>query len=256
MREFLISYHKRKSFFHMLDPISKLVWAICLMVLSFTISNLYAQLALLLVLLLCVRLGTFIPFSRQSFFIRLYMVSSLFFFFLQVLLLKGDTVLFHLGPKPITWEAVNHAGNVAARMITIIGIALVFVDSTDPHDFGLALTQILKIDYRFTFMIFIVLQFLPLFEKEITDMKQAYQLRGYPGKPRFPERISMVKVFVSSLVFRGIRRSMILAMSMGSRGFRAFPERNYISRVRVSTQGKWFSPVVIILSILGIIFLN
>lgn len=255
MHEFLISYHRRDSFFHHLDPLSKVIWVLCIMLLSLTATSAIQQLVLAAIVIFCLRIGARIPFSETAMFVWFFFVSSAFFFLLQLLVTGGETVLFYVGTFPILLEALNHAGNVATRMLVFIGLALIFIDSTDPRDLGLALVQKLKINYTYAWMFFIALRFMPLFEKELVDLYQAYQLRNVGSRGGLRQKFSMLQLLTTSLIYRGMRRSIYLALSMESRAFRAYSERSYITTVEFSWQGKIFAVAVITLTLLTMLFL-
>ncbi len=255
MRELFISFHKRKSFFHRLDPISKLIWAFCMMCLSLVFSNFLYQLVLCFIVFFFARILTRVPFSEFVVFVWIYIGSSFIFFCTLLLVSKGEHTLFSIASIPITREALDHAANVGVRMLVFMGIAIAFIDSTDPHDLGLILTQKLKINYTFTFMLFVSLRFLPIFEKELSDLRQAYQLRYYKKKSHIRDIIGKLTFMTTSLLHRGMRRSMILALSMESRAFRAYNERCYLTTVEITKKGKYFSIAVVLITLSSILLL-
>ncbi len=238
MNDILISYHRRDSFFHGLDPISKLVWAVCIVTISLLITQSVPQLALALLVIILARVGARIPFSTLSFFIRVFLLFSVGFFVLQLFVTEGNTLLFNLMGLPITLEALNHATNIAARMWVFIGVTVIFIDSTDPQDFAVSLTQKLKLHYIGAFLIFFVLNFMNLFQKDYEEMRSAYILRKGRKLGGFLQRLKEQQHYISFLIYKGLRTGLNLSLSLESRAFRAYKGRTFARKIIIPLRGK------------------
>jgi energy-coupling factor transport system permease protein len=249
-RRFFIGYQKRDSFFHGLDPISKLVWVACFAILIFTTSAAFWQLILVLVVAMFVRFAAAIRMRDLATIVWAVASLSLSFFLLQILLVDGSTRLATIAGIRITWEAANHAGAVALRQLGFLGVGVAFVDSTDPYDLGLALTQKLKVHYRFSFLMFLTLSLLPVLEKELMDLRLAYKLRYPQHGNGFVSSILLVQKLASAMIWRGLRRSLALTLSIESRAFDAYLGRTYSKTIVCPARGKLLAGLTVLASLL------
>lgn len=247
-------YHEHKSFMHGIDPLTKLIWMVCISILVFIYETAFPQLCLFALTLI---MAFFLARLDPLYVLRGIWIMILFgigFFILQVLLVPGSTVLFSLGPKPIYLESIDFATAITLRILTIFTSSLIFVTSSDPRDIVLALTQKLKLPYRYAFSIFVALRFIPTLESEARVIEAAQTIRGVGKQKGFKNKVLNFKRFTLPLLMGAIRRVKVTAMMMESKGYGAYADRSYIRTVTVSKKGILFASVWLTLTLGAIVF--
>lgn len=236
-------YREHKSFMHDIDPITKLIWLVCISILVFIYESAIPQAYLFgLTLLMAFALARLKPlYVLRGIWIMI--LFGIGFFILQVLLVPGSTVLFSIGSKPIYLESIDFAIAITLRILTIFTSSLIFVTSSDPRDIVLALTQKLKLPYRYAFSIFVAMRFIPTLENEARVIEAAQTIRGVGKQKGLKNMVINFKRFTIPLLMGAIRRVKMTAMMMESKGYGAYPDRSYIRTINISKKGIAFATV-------------
>jgi energy-coupling factor transport system permease protein len=247
-------YHSGNSFFHRIDPISKVIWMACLSVLVFIYDTSLPQFVLFAVVL-----GMSLTLAKLSlrFLMRgiwLIFLFSIGFFILQVMLVPGHTLLFKVGPLPVYFESLDFATSITLRILTIFISSLIFVVTTDPRDIVLSLTQKLKIPYRYAYSIFVALRFVPTLESEARVIETAQIVRGVGRQKGLKHKVENMKRFTLPLLMGAIRRVHITAITMEARGYGAYKDRTYIRNIVIPKSGVAFSVLSVALTVVLIVF--
>jgi energy-coupling factor transport system permease protein len=244
-------YRPADSFMHRIDPISKVIWMLCLSILVFLYESALPQF-LLFVIVVAIALG--LAKLSVSFLLRGIWIIFLFsigFFVLQVLLVPGHTLLFQVGFIPVYLESVDFATSINLRILTIFTSSLIFVVTSDPRDIVLALTQKLKVPYRYAYSIFVALRFVPTLETEAKVIEAAQTVRGVGRQKGLRHKLENMKRFTLPLLMSSIRRVHITAITMEAKGYGAYADRTYIRHISILKSGIAFS----LLSIATTLFL-
>ena len=145
---------------------------------------------------------------------------------------KGETLLSIFGAALVTKAGFETAVMVSLRLLVIILGALI-VSSGDARDYLLALTS-LKVPYEIAFMTLAALRFLPILRDESRDVLCAAQMRGLQiKKAGLRRQIGAYMSIVLPVVAGAIHRAEQLSLAMEARGFRAFPRRTSMRRLRM-----------------------
>ncbi|WP_066066917.1 energy-coupling factor transporter transmembrane component T family protein [Neobacillus soli] len=242
-------YHEKKSFMHRIDPITKVVWMMCISVLVFIYESAIPQLILFAVMLLTAILLANLSFT---FVIRGIWIMALFsigFFIIQTLLVPGETVVYSIGPLVIHKESLDFATAITFRILTIFTSSLIFVATSDPRDIVISLTQKLKIPYRYAYSLFVALRFVPTLESEAKIIEAAQKIRGVGKQKGLKNKIENLKRFSLPLLMGAIRRVQVTANTMESKGYGAYADRTYIRTINFSKQGILFAGAWITLTV-------
>lgn len=239
----VLAYQKGNSFFHSIDPVSKLVWVTGLFIISITVTQAIPQMIMLVYVFLVALFLAKIPPQKFGWLVGLMAILSISFFIFQCVVIGGPTVVFRLGPFPIALEAIDIGGAVAFRGLVFVAAAAVFVKTTEPRDLMLVLSQKFKMNYVFGVMVLMALRFIPLFEKEYDDLRDARIIRGVRRERRFSNPMKMVKDYIIPLAARGFRRAETTAFALDSKGFRAYPTRTSTRDVIIRPIGVGFAIV-------------
>ncbi|MGG3466145.1 energy-coupling factor transporter transmembrane component T [Neobacillus pocheonensis] len=246
-------YQEKKSFMHDIDPITKIVWMMCISVLVFIYETAIPQLGLFFITLF-----TAFIFARLSpkFVlggIWIMLLFSIGFFILQVLFVPGHTLLYTFGPLRIYMESLDFATAITFRILTIFTSSLVFVATSDPRDIVISLTKQLKIPYRYAYSIFVALRFVPTLESEARIIEAAQTIRGVGKQKGLKSKAENLKRFSLPLLMGALRRVRVTANTMEAKGYGAYADRTYIRTVKISKKGigfvmLWIAATVLIVA--------
>ncbi|QAS53543.1 energy-coupling factor transporter transmembrane component T family protein [Halobacillus litoralis] len=236
-------FHEKKSFMHSLDPVTKLIWMLCISVLVFLYETSLPQFILFTIVfssaLILAKLS--IGFVIRGIWIML--LFSIGFFILQVLLVPGENVLFTMGPLNIYSESVDFALAITLRILTIFTTSLIFVATSDPRDIVNSLTQKMKVPYRYAYSIFVALRFVPTLEQEAKVIEAAQTIRGVGKQKGLKNKALNMKRFTLPLLMGAVRRVRVTANTMEAKGYGAYSDRTYIRKVSYTASGVMFGAV-------------
>ena len=154
-------------------------------------------------------------------------------FLLQCLFIRdGGPLLAVSGAVIVTDLGLRTALVLCLRLLIVILSALV-VAVGEARDYLLALTQC-RVPYDVAFMVLAALRFLPMLREEARDVLCAAQLRGLKVKKTSLKNQAAAYISIVIPVVAGaIGRAEQLSIAMEARGFRAFPKRTSMRRLRM-----------------------
>lgn len=123
------------------------------------------------------------------------------------------------GPVRVTWPAVEAGTGLAARVLAIVAVGVVFAQTTDSTRLVDGLVQQARLPERFAYGALAAYQAIPRLADQLATLRQARRIRGLRGgwHPR---------ILVSLLVL-AIRHGDRLALAMDARGFGSGPRSRY-----------------------------
>jgi energy-coupling factor transport system permease protein len=124
-----------------------------------------------------------------------------------------------IGPFRLTQEAAIAGVGIAARVVAIAAVGVVFAQTTDPTRLVDALVQQARVPDRFGYAALAAYQAVPLFSEDLTTLRQARRIRGLRGgwHPRL----------LVGLLVLAIRHGDRMALAMDARGFGSGPRSRY-----------------------------
>ena len=250
--KFLYQFSAGDSFFHRLDPRSKLVFVICYMIAAFFFPWpwwMFVVVVILIWLLAGISIRSYWTFV-------LYMAPLMIVLTLVQMLVGPPPGITVFGYEiPFLSQAGFQIGIRIAFRLAVTGMSFImFSMTTDPFDFGLALYQT-GLPYRVAYMIAFALRFFPLLQEELFVIRSALQARAYAAIGSL-NPFTMVKGLGVSVIPLGVgalRRSQDIALAMERRGL-GFPDQLGTERVifRDVRLRKW-DYVLIAISVIGLI---
>ena len=238
-RSAVFQFRSGTSFFHRLDPLTRLVWVLGVSLLAFGAYVAWVQILIALAVLF-----TGVVLSRLSpvEILRgtwLFGVACISFWIIQTLTLTlpGQHVAFHVLGRPIYAESTDYALASALRIYTIVLASLIFVRTTDPRALAIALVTQMRLPYRIAYAFFIALRIIPTIEDEIKTIRAAQAVRGVARKGGLLGRLGETKRYAMPLLVGSLRRASMMVMSMESRAFGAYPRRTFVDAPRMRASG-------------------
>jgi energy-coupling factor transport system permease protein len=124
-----------------------------------------------------------------------------------------------IGPFRLTESALAGGAGLAARVLAIAAVGVVFAQTTDATRLVDALVQQGRVPERFAYGALAAYQAIPRFAEDLTTLRQARRIRGMRGEwhPR---------ILVGLLVL-AIRHGDRLALAMDARAFGSGPRSRY-----------------------------
>jgi energy-coupling factor transport system permease protein len=225
------------SFFHHLDPLTKLAWLVAISLLAFGAYIAWVQIVITIVVLFTAFVLARLPLLVVVRGTWLFALACLSFLAIQTLTLPGNHVAFHILGHPIYAESADYALASALRIYTIILSSLVFVRTTDPRELAIALVTQMRVPYRIAYAFFIALRIIPTIEEEIKTIRAAQAVRGVVHQRSVAGRIGEAKRYAMPLLVGSLRKASMMVMSMEARAFGAYPQRTFVEAPHMSASG-------------------
>lgn len=236
-----LTYVDSYSLLHRIHPLVKLVFLFSFSLTVFAVSSFTGGMilfCLLLVLYGFSGLGlTF--FSRK---LRFIFIFGFLIFLVQVLVVKEGVLIWqlYLGKVSLTvWSEGFWGGlSMMLRFVNIIGSSYLFVATTDPNRLAYGLMQV-GLPYRFGFMLITALRFIPVFQLELAQVRNAQMAKGIELEGLSPRKLlRAVKYLLIPLVISALSKVDFLTISMESRAFGLYHTRSYLHSQVLSRNDK------------------
>ncbi|MFX1473895.1 MAG: energy-coupling factor transporter transmembrane component T family protein [Promethearchaeota archaeon] len=228
-------YLSRRSVIHRLNPLTKLSVLVCFAILTVALSSDVFSLGFLAFLLFSY-FGAGISLRYVVSRLRSILAFALMIAVVQLVFTSYGIVLFFLIPPlipgfgpffPITMTGVANAIVLGLRLINIVLASSLFIATTDPTLFAVALTR-LRIPYRYSFTLVLTLRLVPLFDQESSIVQNAQRTRGIPvDRGVIRGFLTKVRYTFFPLIFSALSRVDNLTLAMDGRGFGYAKTRTY-----------------------------
>ena len=219
-------YIPGNSIIHRLDPRSKLVAMILLIIITFWANNPITNLILFIatgifVILSEVPLSFFIKGLRSMFFLIAF--TTLF----QLFFISGGHVLFEMGFIKITSYGIEQAGIIFCRFVLIIFFSTLLTLTTMPLSLATAVESLLGPLKRFKvpvheigLMLSMSLRFVPTLMDDTIRIMNAQKARGVDfGEGNVIQKVKAMIPILIPLFATSLKRADSLATAMEARGY-------------------------------------
>lgn len=253
MHERLSFYIKRDSILHHLNPLTKIILVLSIILLSI-ISPWYWT-AHILLLLVIVPLGFAGKVAKEYFTsaIRLIIPAAGFIFFMQAFFQPvGQTVIFKFWFLDVTQESLLFAFRISTRITVMISAFTLFLLTTHPSELMSDLTR-RGLPPQFAYVIISTLQILPQMQAKAQTIIAAQQSRGLDTESTFLKRVGSVVPLVGPLVFGSLVEVEERAIAIEARGFTSKKVKTSLYEIPDRTSDKiirWGLIILVLLSIM------
>ena len=219
-------YIPGNSIIHRLDPRSKLVAMILLIIIAFWANNPITNLILFIatgifVILSEVPLSFFIKGLRSMFFLIAF--TTLF----QLFFISGGHVLFEMGFIKITSYGIEQAGIIFCRFVLIIFFSTLLTLTTMPLSLATAVESLLgplkrlKVPvHEIGLMLSMSLRFVPTLMDDTIRIMNAQKARGVDfGEGNVIQKVKAMIPILIPLFATSLKRADSLATAMEARGY-------------------------------------
>lgn len=228
MRQFV--WHEGDSYLHRLNPLTKLALSVPVAALVVAYDEPLTPLVVtVLVAVATWRLGR-VPLSSVVNPLGLSLLAGFGMFWTGLVFYAGpgaSAAPVVPGPIRVTEAGVVYALTMMSRLLAIVSASLLFVLTTNPVDFVIALIQQARLPVRVGYAVFAAYRFVPLVQEELDNIRAAHQVRGAASGRGVLARVRQSAGYAIPLLAISVRRAERVALAMDSRGFGSRPDRTY-----------------------------
>jgi len=259
MHERLSFFIKKDSVIHHLNPLTKVVLALALILIAF-ISPWYWTPQVVLVL--AITPLTFIarvPRQFWNFFFKVVLPAVAFLFIMQSFFLPGQSnVIFEVLGLDVTQLSLRLAFRNVTRIATMVSSFTILLLTTHPSELMSDLTR-RGLPGQFAYVIISSLQILPQMQAKAQTILSAQRSRGLDTESSFLRRVGAVVPLVGPLVFGSLVEVEERAIAIESRGFTSTHVKTSLHEVPDTKADKllrWALILIVILSLASRIWLS
>jgi len=122
------------------------------------------------------------------------------------------------------------------RLSIMVMASFLLIWTTDIRELMVGLVR-LGMPYRFAFVIFMALRFLPVIQKEVDAVRSAHAIRGRAARSQLRHRFRLWQRYLFTVIVNGLRKAESTAIAIESRGFGAYPDRTYVKDFHWTVSG-------------------
>ena len=205
-----------------LNPVSKLFILIAISVLVLLIGSPYMMLFIVISVLV----------AKQYFRTRGRFSKGVFgfaaaIFGAQILFNRSGEEIYSLWILTVTTGGVDSGVTIASKFLCLIMMSWIFVATTRPSEFSSALIGA-RVPYRFAYLPALAMRFVPIFEMELSCVREAQVVRGLRLDRSLKGLIRSARYTALPMFFLAMYKVNSLAASMTGRGFGASKERTQL----------------------------
>jgi len=227
MSEQTLAYIDNNSIVNRIDALSKLLWVLVVVITTFqfqtSISRGLMLVALLFIAIFVARIPLRVIWKVSSLIFGVAFLLGIFHYIVT----KGTTPLFSIGPFVVMKESLEDGAAFFFRLAIMVMASFMLIWTTDIRELMVGLVR-LGLPYRFAFVIFMALRFLPVIQQEVDAVRSAHAIRGRAVKSQLRHRVRLWQRYLFTVIVNGLRKAENTAMAIESRGFGAYPTRTFV----------------------------
>jgi len=230
--ERLSYYLKRDSLLHRLNPLTKIILALSIILVSFMSPPNWTSLALLLIVI--VPLSFLGRVSREFFStaLRLILPAAGFIFIMQALFQPvGETAILKFWILDITPESLSFAFRVSTRIAVMISAFTLLLMTTHPSELMSDLTR-RGLPGQFAYVVISSLQIIPQMQAKAQTIISAQRSRGLDTQSSFLRRVGGILPLVGPLVFGSLVEVEERAIAIEARGFTSTRPKTFLREIQ------------------------
>lgn len=256
-------YYPVKSIIHSLDPRTKILATVFVIILTF-ISKTYAGLCICALFILLVNFLGKIPFKKMLSSLKAVSFIIVFTFLLNMFFFKEGKEIFTFGIISLTWGGINRALFMAIRLMLLIMGASIMTFTTSPIELTDGLERLMsplkKIGFpahEIAMMMSIALRFIPILTEETDKIMKAQSARGAVfDEGNLFKRAKAIVALLIPLLASAFHRAIELASAMEARCYHGGEGRTRLKVLKMGKRDFWafFAVFILLLFILVDIF--
>jgi energy-coupling factor transport system permease protein len=219
MRERLSFFIRRESFIHRLNPMTKIVLALALVLIAFFSPWYWTPQAIFLVAIIPLSMIAKVAREYWNFFFKVILPTVSFLFLMQAVFLPGESrVLLQWLGLEVTDLSLQLAFRNATRIIVMVSSFTILLLTTHPSELMSDLTR-RGLPGQFAYVIISSLQIIPQMQAKAQTIISAQRARGLDTQSSFFKRAGAIVPLVGPLVFGSLVEVEERAIAIEARGF-------------------------------------
>lgn len=231
MHERLSFFVKRDSPIHRLNPMTKVVLALSLVLIAFLSPWYWTPPALFLIAILPLSLAANVARQYWSFILRIILPTVAILFIMQAFFLPGESrIIFEIFGLEITELSAQLAFRNVMRILVMISSFTILLLSTHPSELMSDLTQ-RGLPGQFAYVVISSLQIIPQMQAKAQTIIAAQRSRGLDTQSSFFRRVSGILPLVGPLVFGSLVEVEERAIAIEARGFTSRHPKTFLHQI-------------------------
>ncbi|NCA97672.1 MAG: energy-coupling factor transporter transmembrane protein EcfT [Bacteroidia bacterium] len=259
-------YAPYDSFIHRLDPRSKLLALVLLMVAVFfgyqTQTMTFVMGGVLLLIIVVLLLIARVSFRQLFSSLKALWIMIIILLLINVLIppLGASRIAFSIGSYNIFWESILQSAKIILRLVMMVALTMILTATTKPLDLTYALEwymtplRVIRFPtHEIAMTISIALRFIPTLLDETMRIMNAQASRGVDFEHgKLKEKIKAILSLIVPLFMSAFQRSEELANAMEARGYNPRAKRTRYRNLKWSI-GDTFSLFFVTILCTGVI---
>lgn len=259
MDNFELAYRDADSFFHRMDPVSKLLYITAVSFVAIFNSSIYVGLALFAFTFFCAAFLTGLSlrtyWSLGKVIMPFILILALVFpFFYAGQVSAGSTDIALRTPiRDLSWAALGFGALLALRFLAIGMSGLVFALTTHPSDLVHGVSRH-GADYRLVHAPVLGLVLFPSFVQLAREISTTQRVRDLGHERNWLQRkLGRMRHLAFAMLVLGLRRGQTQAMALDIRGYGAYKQRTFMRPLPSSTGGRVFARTFFAVSVVYLV---
>jgi energy-coupling factor transport system permease protein len=250
-------YHKTDSLLHRLNPLSKVLAPLPVIIFVVLTTDPWIPLAFFGLATFTILVLGRIPLQRFVRFAGPFMLFAFSFLLFYPLIVRAELVAHspvfaRIGSLTIYQAGLLYGLATALRIATLLLLSLLFTFTTDSSDFIRALVQQWKVPYKLGYSALAAFRFVPMLQSDLRIIQAAHKIRGIPDRGGLRVQYDRARRYIIPLLATAIRQAERTALAMDGRAFGAFTDRTYYKRFSFKGRdysfigGFWLASVLLV----------
>ena len=231
MHERLSFFVKRDSPLHRLNPLTKVVLALSLVLIVFLSPWYWTPPAIFLIVILPLSFIAKVAREYWSFFFKVILPTIAILFIMQALFLPGESqILFQLFGLEITELSAQLGFRNATRIAVMVSSFTILLLTTHPSELMSDLTR-RGLPGQFAYVVISSLQIIPQMQAKAQTIISAQRSRGLDTQSSFLRRVGGILPLVGPLVFGSLVEVEERAIAIEARGFTSTRLKTFLREI-------------------------
>ena len=219
MHERLSFFVKRDSPIHRLNPLTKVVMALSIVLVAFLSPWYWTPQFLFLFVILPLTMIARVARPYWSFFLKVVLPTIAILFVMQALFLPGESrIIFEVWRMEVTELSAQLALRNATRIVVMVSSFTILLLTTHPSELMSDLTR-RGLPGQFAYVVISSLQIIPQMQAKAQTIIAAQRSRGLDTQSNFLRRAGAIVPLVGPLVFGSLVEVEERAIAIEARGF-------------------------------------
>lgn len=235
MNEHSLRYVDNGSLFTRIDALSKLIWVVLVIAITFQLQSNLARGIMLAMLVFTTILFARVPLKNIWQAMPLILIMGTLLFLVNLFTVPSTTTI-NIAGLLLGKEGFDKGLEYFLRITVMVLASFIFIWTTDIRELMTGFVSV-GMPYRYAFTIFLALRFLPIVQQEVDAVKAAHAIRGRAFHSPIRHRFRLWQRYMFTVIINGLRKAENTALAIESRGFGAYPDRTYTKKFRWTLLG-------------------